>query len=174
MTLPTPLLNIQKQLFQQIPKTVFQIPVGESGYSSHLDYHIQIKPTFQRVEIVVDGIAIASSSRALLLQEDFHLPVFYLPQADVRMDLMQKTSHTTYCPFKGYAAYWTLKLGEKTLENVIWSYENPLEEVVAIQDYVSFDLSQPGIWYLEGETLYETWLKPQRLNYTNSKKLAYN
>ncbi len=154
MTMPPQLVEVQERLFQQIPKSVFQIKAGESGYSSHPNYHIDIASTFQNIQVIIDGVAIASSTQALLLQEDFHLPVFYLPREDVHMDLMQQTPLKTYCPFKGYASYWTLKLGEKTWENLLWSYENPWPEVSAIQGYVSFDVSKPGIWYQRGEQLY--------------------
>lgn len=158
MTLPKSLESIRKLRLQRMPSSVLQIKTAYSGDPSHPDYRISIEPTDQRVKMVINGIEIASSTRSLLLKEDFHLPVYYLPPEDVRMDLMIRTSLTTYCPFKGYAAYWTLMLGDQTFENVIWSYEDPLEPVNAIQDYVSFDLSQPQVWYQDGEALYADWL----------------
>lgn len=158
MTMPTQLIDAKQRLFQNIPKTVFDLNPGDSGYQSHPDYRVNIETFTQRIELKINGITIASSLRALVLREDFHLPVYYLPSEDVRMDLMQKSSLTTYCPFKGYASYWHLPLGETRFENLIWAYENPFEEVAQIKGYISFDLSQPGIWYQEGEKLYQDWL----------------
>ncbi len=78
---------------------------------------------------------------------------------------MQKTAHRTYCPFKGYATYWALHLLDQTLidqtwqtwqtwPDLVWSYEDPFPTVAAIQNYMAFDLSQPKVWYEQGETLY--------------------
>ena len=53
------------------------------------------------------------------------------------MDLLRRTTHTTYCPFKGHACYWSLK-DEPQMENVVWSYEGPYPEVAELKDYVSF------------------------------------
>ena len=62
-----------------------------------------------RVEF--NGETIADSTAAHLLFETRHLPVYYFPRADVRMDLMTPTEHHTFCPYKGTAAYWTVRVG---------------------------------------------------------------
>ncbi len=54
------------------------------------------------------------------------------------MDLLTPSEHTSRCPWKGAAAYWTLSAGGKTLENAAWAYPEPLAELAAIKDYVSF------------------------------------
>ena len=64
--------------------------------------------------------------------------VYYFPRDDVRMDLLERTEHLTYCPFKGNASYWTVKVGDKTSENTAWSYEAPFDEAEMVRDYVAF------------------------------------
>ena len=62
----------------------------------------------------------------------------YFPREDVRFDLLERTDHQSFCPFKGDAAYWSVKLAAETLDNAVWSYEDPFEEVIGLKDYVAF------------------------------------
>lgn len=158
MTLPPQLIKLQKRLFEQMPKSILQLQPEQSGYDSNPDYNIRLKLFSGQIDMIINRIVVASSNRTIQLQEDFHLPVYYFPKEDVRMDLMQRTSLITYCPFKGYASYWALHLGEKIFKNVVWSYENPFEQVSIIQNYVSFDLSQDDFWYQNSEDLYKDYL----------------
>ena len=73
-----------------------------------------------------------------MVRETKHTPVVYFPRDDVRFDLLEATSHVTFCPFKGEASYWTLRVGDRVEENVVWSYADPFDEVAGIKDYVSF------------------------------------
>lgn len=116
-------------------------------------YRIQIEPCPRRVRVVYNGMTVADSSRALVLRETRLMPVYYFPREDVRMDLMQRTEHRTYCPFKGNASYWTLTVGGKTAGNVVWSYEDPLEEAADIEGYVAFCWNKMDAWYEEEERI---------------------
>ena len=81
---------------------------------------------------------IADSARTLVVRETKHDPVVYFPREDVRLDAMQRTEHETFCPFKGEASYWTLRVGDRVEENAVWTYEDPFDEVAGLKDYVSF------------------------------------
>ena len=54
------------------------------------------------------------------------------------MDLMTPTDHHTFCPYKGTASYWTIAVGDKIAENVVWGYREPFDEVPALKDFVAF------------------------------------
>jgi uncharacterized protein (DUF427 family) len=101
-------------------------------------YRIDIKPHGGHALAVWQGVVIADSVRAVVLEESRHAPVIYFPRADVRMDLMRKTSHQTHCPFKGDASYFSLKSGQATAENAVWSYENPISKAAGIRGYLAF------------------------------------
>ncbi len=59
--------------------------------------HIAVmEPTPKRVRVVFNGETIADSKRVLIMHETKHVPVYYFPMADVRMDLMEATDHATY------------------------------------------------------------------------------
>ncbi len=109
-----------------------------SGYQKQPDYQIEFLPSDRRVRVVVGDQVLADSERAMILRETRLSPVFYLPREDLRFDLMEPSPHRTYCPFKGTASYWHLKIGGRLIENAAWSYEDPMEEAAAIAGYIAF------------------------------------
>jgi uncharacterized protein (DUF427 family) len=97
--------------------------------------HITTQPAGARVRVLLKGEAIADSRDALALKEGSYPVVFYFPRKDVKMDRLERTAHSTHCPFKGDASYFSLKGGA---ENAVWSYEQPYDEMAAIKDYLAF------------------------------------
>lgn len=63
--------------------------------------------------VMFGGQAVADSRRVKLMHEQGHLPVYYFPRGDVRMDLLEATDLTTHCPFKGDASYWSVRVGDR-------------------------------------------------------------
>ncbi len=114
-----------------------QFPMSESRkrvLDKIPDYAVLITPSEARIRVIAADTLVAETSRALLVQETRHGDVYYLPRSDIDMSLLTPTGHTTYCPFKGHANYWSV--GD--LENVVWSYEEPYPEVEGLKDYLSF------------------------------------
>ena len=114
------------------------MPRGESLYHQYPDYRVDLAPHPRPVRVRFAGETVASSERALTVLETKHDPVVYLPREDVRLELFERTDHETFCPFKGYASYWSLRVGDASLPNVMWSYEDPFEQVAGLKDYVAF------------------------------------
>jgi uncharacterized protein (DUF427 family) len=81
---------------------------------------------------------IAKTDAALVLREASYRPVYYLPLADVDADVLEPTSHATYCPYKGDASYYSLRDGDRLAENAVWSYVAPYDAVAEIADHVAF------------------------------------
>ena len=98
---------------------------------------ITTRPAGVRVCVTFNGELIADSRAALVLEESGCPPVYYLPRADVKMERLIRTSHTTHCPHKGDATYYSLANG-RTERNAVWSYEQPLVQVQAIKDHLAF------------------------------------
>jgi class 3 adenylate cyclase/uncharacterized protein (DUF427 family) len=121
------------------------------GFAEHPGYQLSFEPADKRVKVVFNGEVIADSSHAMILRETRLSPVYYLPRQDIRMDALEPSEHLTYCPFKGNASYWHLKVGDKTAENAVWSYETPFEEVGEIKDYMAFYWNKVDAWYEEGQ-----------------------
>ncbi len=106
------------------------------------------------VRVVFSGETVASSKRAKLLHESGHLPVYYFPEEDVRMDLLEGSEYTTSCPFKGEASYWSVRVGDKVAENAVWSYPEPVESCPPISGYLGFYWQMMDHWYEEGEEVF--------------------
>jgi uncharacterized protein (DUF427 family) len=98
----------------------------------------RVEPVPERIRVVVDGVTIADTTRALRVLETAGAPVYYLPPADVRTDLLQPTEHTSFCEWKGEASYWSIALPERTVPNVAWAYLQPLPGFEAIRDHLAF------------------------------------
>jgi adenylate cyclase len=113
------------------------------------EYNISAEISDRHVSIEYNGVTIVDSKKAVRYIESRNPTVYYFPREDVRMDLMRRSRHRTHCPFKGNASYWTLEVGEKTIEDAVWSYESPLPESDAIKGHVAFYLSRLGVSYNE-------------------------
>ena len=97
--------------------------------------HIVTRRADKRVRVMVNGQAIADSRGAIELQEGNYPVAYYLPRLDVRMGRLARTSHSTHCPFKGDASYFSIVDGP---ENAVWSYEQPYDEMADIKDLLAF------------------------------------
>jgi uncharacterized protein (DUF427 family) len=102
------------------------------------DHPIAIEPAAALVRVTLGDRVIAESSRALLLQEKGYPPVYYIPREDATMSLLQRTTHYTYCPYKGDCSYFSIPLGGERSEYAVWTYEQPYEAVAAIKDHLAF------------------------------------
>jgi uncharacterized protein (DUF427 family) len=102
------------------------------------DHPIIIAPNPARVVVSVAGRVVADTRAALTLREAAYPPVQYIPRGDIDMSLLARTSHATYCPYKGDAAYYSIPLGGERAVNAVWSYEAPYPAVAAIKDHVAF------------------------------------
>jgi uncharacterized protein (DUF427 family) len=108
------------------------------GWASKPEHRVDLHPNKSHVRVMFGGNVIADSTDTLRVEETGHGPVYYIPAKDMSLDLMKKTEHTTYCPFKGTASYWTIKIGDKSAENAIWGYEAPYDETAALAGHYAF------------------------------------
>jgi uncharacterized protein (DUF427 family) len=102
------------------------------------DHPISISGNERRVVIKVAGQLIADTRAALRLQEASYPAVLYIPRADVDMSKLQRTEHTTYCPYKGDCSYFSIPSGGARSVNAVWSYEKPYASVSKIDRYLAF------------------------------------
>jgi uncharacterized protein (DUF427 family) len=99
---------------------------------------IDISPTKGRVTVTVNGKRIADTREALTLKEAAYPPVQYIPRKDVDMTELQRTTHQTYCPYKGECAYYSIPAGGERSVNAVWTYEAPFVAVSAIRECLAF------------------------------------
>jgi uncharacterized protein (DUF427 family) len=99
--------------------------------------NIVIRPAGARVRVTFNGEVVADSVEAVRLEEGGYPAVYYVPRKDVKMERLIRTSHTTHCPHKGDATYYSLCNGP-TARNAVWSYEQPHAHVSAIKEHLAF------------------------------------
>lgn len=108
------------------------------GFTNHPNHQVDIHPFDGDLKVTVDGQIIAEVNGALVLTESKYQPAYYIAKSALPKQLLEPSSHTTYCPFKGNASYYHLHHDGKKYDNAIWRYENPYDEVYAIKDYLAF------------------------------------
>jgi uncharacterized protein (DUF427 family) len=102
------------------------------------DHPITIERNACRVVVKVAGHVVADTRNALTLREAKYSAVQYIPRKDVDMTLLERSAHTTYCPYKGDASYYSIPVGGERSINAVWTYEGPYEAMAAIREYLAF------------------------------------
>ena len=102
------------------------------------DHPITIEPNQGRVVVTVGGRVIAETRAALTLRESSYPPVQYIPREDVDLTALTRSDTTTYCPYKGEAAYFSIPAGGERSVDAIWTYEAPYDAVSEIRDHLAF------------------------------------
>jgi uncharacterized protein (DUF427 family) len=115
------------------------------GFRNHPEHKITAKPYSGVVRVFADSVKVAESGAAILLDEANHAPVYYLPIEDVDTSLISRSSHVTRCPFKGKATYWNLTIGVHEIDNAMWGYEMPYDEMLELAGMVAFFPSKVSI-----------------------------
>ncbi|KQX48934.1 MULTISPECIES: DUF427 domain-containing protein [unclassified Paenibacillus] len=124
----------------------------QTSDTSKKNIKVETNPRWVRVR--VGGETIADSKGVLTLHERGHLPVYYFPESDVRQDLLIPSSHSTHCPLKGDASYWSIQVGDRVIENAVWSYLTPIPESEAIRGYYAFYWNKVDQWLEEEEEIF--------------------
>lgn len=106
--------------------------------------NITIAPATGNWVVRAGGAVLGESSRALELVEGDFPPVIYFPREDIGMAFLDRTDHSTTCPLKGEASYYSIMSKSRTYENAVWTYENPKDEVAKIKDHLAFHV-QDGV-----------------------------
>jgi len=113
---------------------------------------VTITPSDAHVEVRLDGELLATTDHALRLDETGLPSRYYLPQDDVRTDMLRPTSFHTTCPFKGEASYWSVDAGGQTHDGIVWAYEAPSPAAGEIAGFLSFYPNRTEIT-VDGEVL---------------------
>lgn len=118
------------------------------------DHVLYLEDSPRRVRAMLGGETVADSRRVKLLHEAGYLPVYYFPEDDVRMDLLEATDHTTHGPFKGDASYWSVRVGDRVAENAAWGYPEPIDSAPPLAGLIAFYWREMDAWYEESEQVF--------------------
>ena len=127
----------------QMPRSRFQfrgrqIMTDKPMKIPGLDHPISIEANPSRVVVTVGGKVIADTRAALTLREASYPIIQCIPRRDVDMAALARSEHTTYCPYKGDASYYSIPAGGDRSLNAVWTYETPFEAMAQIKGYVAF------------------------------------
>jgi len=115
---------------------------------------VRIEPNHRRLRVLVDGVVIADTIESIYLFETGHLPVYYLPKNDIRFDLLEHTDRSTHCPYKGDAEYWSIVVGDRRIDDAVWSYPSPLPDAPDLSAYAAFYWNKVDNWFEEDEEVF--------------------
>jgi uncharacterized protein (DUF427 family) len=118
------------------------------------DHVLYFEDSPRRVRVMFNGETVADSRRVKLMHEKGLLPVYYFPEEDVRMDLLEESDYTTHCPFKGDASYWSVRVGDRVAENAVWGYPEPIDSAPPLAGYLAFYWRKMDHWYEEDEEVF--------------------
>lgn len=127
-------------------------PVGP-GQESVWDYPRppRVEASTRRLRVVVAGQLIAESSAGKRLLETSHPPTWYIPPADVRMELLRPGGRRSHCEFKGTAHYYDLVIGERHIPEIAWAYAAPRPGYELLRDHLCFYASRVDEAWVDDE-----------------------
>jgi uncharacterized protein (DUF427 family) len=99
---------------------------------------VDIIESSRHVQVIVEGVTVADTTKPTLLFETGLPTRFYLPKVDVRMDLLVPTDTDSHCPYKGTARYWSVQAEATLVPDIAWSYATPLPESQRVAGLVAF------------------------------------
>lgn len=109
-------------------------------------YHrVDCRPTRRRLHVEVAGTVLVDTDDTVIVFETALAPRLYVAPDLVRTDLLRPTRTSTYCNYKGYASYWAASVGGILVEDVAWSYPEPMPETSQIKGYFSFDAERADV-----------------------------
>jgi uncharacterized protein (DUF427 family) len=116
-------------------------------------HRIHFEPHPRRLRAELGGVTVLDTTRGSLLHESNILPVLYVPFEDIDAGVLTPTEHTTHCPFKGDASYWTMRAGGRELENAVWGYEDPLPAAPWLRGQAALYFDRMDRWLEEDEEI---------------------
>ena len=114
---------------------------------------VDILPSSRHVRVVLGGQAIADTHHPRLVLETGGPTRYYIPEQDVRMDLLEATGTITRCPYKGKASYWSARIGAKDFRDIVWSYREPLPACLPIDGLLCFFNERVDAIYVNDELM---------------------
>jgi uncharacterized protein (DUF427 family) len=105
----------------------------------------------RRIRAKLGGETVVDSRHAKLLHEHGHLPIYYFPREEVRMDLLSPSDKHSVCPYKGKASYWHVAAAGKVAEDAVWGYPEPIAGAPPLAGYIAFYWHKMDEWFEEDE-----------------------
>jgi uncharacterized protein (DUF427 family) len=109
-------------------------------------YHrVDCRPTTRRLRVTAAGTALVDTDETVIVFETALDARLYVDPSHVRTDLLRESNASSYCNYKGPATYWSAVVGDTVVDDVAWSYSDPLPESSPIKGFFSFDPARADV-----------------------------
>ena len=115
------------------------------GHARNPYHRVDCLRSGRRLVVEAAGVTLVDTSTTLAVYETALEPRLYVDPERVRTDLLEASTTRTYCPYKGTASYWHARVGDAFLEDVAWSYEEPLPESLLLAHHLSFNETRVSV-----------------------------
>jgi uncharacterized protein (DUF427 family) len=117
-------------------------------------HRIYFEPFAPRIRAIAADRVVLDSTGAHLLYETGISPRVYVPFEDFDASLLERSDRSTHCAFKGDASYWTVRVGDRVLEDAVWAYESPLPDASWLNGFASLYWDKADAWLVEEERVF--------------------
>jgi len=131
-------------------------------YDFEPGYVVFTLPAPKRIRVMAGGHTVADSTRALMLFESDHIPIYYFPLEDIRMDLFTPGNLTHHSPYKGDAKHYSLEDADGAYDDIMWHYDKPVPGCPDISRHASFYWHEVDQWFEEDEEVFVHMRDPFR------------
>ena len=143
-----------------------ELPPG--AWLNNTGYVIEFETLPFRLRAEAGGETVLDSTRVQVMYELGHAPVYYFPRDDLRQEMLSASDHSSYCPYKGDASYWSLTVAGRVLENVVWSYLDPYPEMAGLGGLMSLYWDRMDAWFHDDTRIDQPLEIPGRINGRNN------
>ncbi len=113
----------------------------------------RLEPSTRLVRVTFSGQVVAETRASYRVLETSHPPVFYIPPGDIKPGVLERSSRSSFCEWKGRARYHSLRVGDRRRPDVAWSYPEPTRAFEPIGDYLAFYPSRVDECTVDGEVV---------------------
>ncbi|MEO1040890.1 MAG: DUF427 domain-containing protein [Pseudomonadota bacterium] len=108
-----------------------RIDVPGPGQESVWDYPRppEVREASAGLRVVFAGEVIAATTNGLKVCETAGAPVYHFPLKDVRQEFLRPVPGTTFCEWKGEAAYFDLVVGDRSSAQAAYTYPDPIDDL---------------------------------------------
>lgn len=114
-------------------------------------HQLLMHPFGRRVRAELSGQTVLDTRDGVLLHETGLLPQLYVPETDVRADLLERSELHTYCPFKGEASYYSVRVGDRVERDAVWYYPAPKDSAPWLKGYLAMYWTRMDRWLDEDD-----------------------
>ena len=97
----------------------------------------RVEPSSELVEVTLGGVVVASTRASYRVLETSHPPTYYLPREAFADGVLRAAEGSSYCEWKGRAAYYDLVAGTAVAARAAWCYPKPAPGFEAIAGHLA-------------------------------------